>query len=48
MKRTILVLMLACLTLGGCASIAEMRDPLPQAEGSKRQMNKGLWEWRNA
>lgn len=51
MKRTVmavlaLALLGSTLTLSGCASVDSMRYPLPKPEGEKRQMNKGLWEWR--
>jgi uncharacterized protein YceK len=51
MKRTVLAVLalalaVSALTLGGCASVDGMRTPLPKPEGEKRQMNKGLWEWR--
>ena len=44
--RTILTaILIATSLLGGCASLASLRDPLPQPDGPKRQLNKGLWDW---
>jgi hypothetical protein len=53
MKRAILGLMVlsvlgAALALGGCSTLADMRYPLPQPEGAKRQLNKGQWVWPGA
>ena len=47
MKRTLVALM-GALCLSGCATIADLRYPLPKPEGDKRQLNRGLWQWENS
>ena len=44
-KRAIAAVVV-CLALSGCATTDDWRYPLPAPEGPKRQLNKGLWDWR--
>ena len=48
MKRWI-VRMMGCgvlaLSVAGCATMNDLRYPLPEPSGPKWQLNQSLWQW---
>jgi len=47
MRFLALLLVLSPLILAGCASVNQMKYPLPKCNGyNKRALNKSMWDWQ--
>jgi len=48
MRFLILSCVFASLGIGGCASVNQMKYPLPKCNGyNKRALNKSMWDWQD-